>query len=127
MEFSDQPKRRPEESIVPMINVVFLLLIFFLMTAQIAPPEPFDVTRPVATKATDPEADQILYVDQAGRLQFHQALADAAYVELRNNIASSRVLQIKADSRLEASKLAEIITKLTSLGLSRVELVVDVQ
>ncbi len=26
-----------DENIVPMINVVFLLLIFFLMTAQIAP------------------------------------------------------------------------------------------
>lgn len=41
------PKRRPRaESIVPMINVVFLLLIFFLMTAQIAPPDPFEVAPP---------------------------------------------------------------------------------
>ncbi|MGR3522560.1 MAG: biopolymer transporter ExbD, partial [Paracoccus sp. (in: a-proteobacteria)] len=29
-----------------MINVVFLLLIFFLLTAQIAPAPPFDVTPP---------------------------------------------------------------------------------
>ena len=37
----DMPKRRPRgESIIPMINVVFLLLIFFLLTAQIAPADP---------------------------------------------------------------------------------------
>lgn len=35
----DLPQRRSRpESVVPMINIVFLLLIFFLMTAQIAPP-----------------------------------------------------------------------------------------
>ncbi|MEM1152412.1 MAG: biopolymer transporter ExbD, partial [Pseudomonadota bacterium] len=30
-------RKRRAENYVPMINVVFLLLIFFLMTAQIAP------------------------------------------------------------------------------------------
>ena len=35
-----QSTRRPaRESVVPMINVVFLLLIFFLMSAQIAAQE----------------------------------------------------------------------------------------
>ncbi|WP_322867174.1 biopolymer transporter ExbD [Aquicoccus sp. G2-2] len=39
-----RPVRRPRgEAILPMINVVFLLLIFFLMTAELAPPEPVAV------------------------------------------------------------------------------------
>ncbi|MBL4543543.1 MAG: biopolymer transporter ExbD, partial [Rhodobacteraceae bacterium] len=46
---------RPREPVVPMINVVFLLLIFFLMAAVIAPPEPFGVTLPRAA-ADDPPA-----------------------------------------------------------------------
>ena len=48
MDLSEPPKRRRTESIVPMINVVFLLLIFFLMSARIAPPDPFEVAPPRA-------------------------------------------------------------------------------
>ena len=45
----DAPQPRPPvESVTPMINVVFLLLIFFLMTATIAPPAPFEVELPAA-------------------------------------------------------------------------------
>jgi len=40
MEFARPRHRRPLEPIVPMINVVFLLLIFFLMSAQIRTPRP---------------------------------------------------------------------------------------
>ncbi|NHX27772.1 biopolymer transporter ExbD, partial [Escherichia coli] len=46
MQFPQHPRRDRGENIVPMINVVFLLLIFFLMTAQIGPPAPIDVTPP---------------------------------------------------------------------------------
>ena len=38
MEFSTPRMRRAAEPALPMINVVFLLLIFFLMSAQIAAP-----------------------------------------------------------------------------------------
>ena len=54
MQFPDPPRRKPPESIVPMINVVFLLLIFFLMTAQIAPPDPFEINPPDSAQAGDP-------------------------------------------------------------------------
>ena len=40
--FTPDAARAPtRDSTVPMINIVFLLLIFFLITAQIAPPAPF--------------------------------------------------------------------------------------
>ena len=52
--------RRPRESAVPMINIVFLLLIFFLMTATIAPPAPFAVTPPAAERAGETGAGPVL-------------------------------------------------------------------
>ena len=49
MDFS-APRRAPNrsENIIPMINVVFLLLMFFMLSAQVAPPDPFDVEVPVS-------------------------------------------------------------------------------
>ena len=52
MDFAPRRPARPaRENIVPMINVVFLLLVFFVMTAQIAPPDPFDIAPPEAGDA----------------------------------------------------------------------------
>ncbi|MGB1619323.1 MAG: biopolymer transporter ExbD, partial [Flavobacteriales bacterium] len=36
-----------------MTDLVFLLLIFFLMTSRLAPPDPFEVTPPQAETADD--------------------------------------------------------------------------
>ena len=70
MDFSAPPRRPRTESIVPMINVVFLLLIFFLMTSNLATPEPFEVTPPSATSGTAPEIEYTLYVDKSGQTSF---------------------------------------------------------
>ena len=70
MDFTDAPRRPRAESIVPMINVVFLLLIFFLMTSRLAQPDPFEVTPPEAALDTPLEAQATLYVDKSGKLSF---------------------------------------------------------
>jgi biopolymer transport protein ExbD len=53
-----------------MINVVFLLLIFFLMSAQITAPDPVEMTPPSVTMADGPIPDDadVLWLDNAGRL-----------------------------------------------------------
>lgn len=125
MDFSE-PSRRPRtESIVPMINVVFLLLIFFLMTSQIAPPEPFEVSPPYAESETDPSANAVLFVDKTGRMSFQQVEGDAAIAMAASLIDAGNVIQIRADSNLEAKKLAIILRDLGMAGLSRIELVVS--
>ena len=46
MQFPDDTPRRGGDNLLPMINVVFLLLIFFLISAEMTPPEPFEVSSP---------------------------------------------------------------------------------
>jgi biopolymer transport protein ExbD len=124
MDFQE-PTRRPRgESIVPMINVVFLLLIFFLMTSQIAPPEPFEVTPPSSVTETEPVSDPTLYVDRTGQLAFEDLRGEAAIAAVANNSASAPVIQLRADAGLEGKIMARILRQLAEAGLSRVELVV---
>ena len=63
MRFASPPRRSPPESVVPMINVVFLLLIFFLISAQISPPDPFETRLPVAQSDGVQKHANILYND----------------------------------------------------------------
>ncbi|MFV0360373.1 ExbD/TolR family protein [Tropicimonas sp.] len=116
--------RPPRESIVPMINVVFLLLIFFLMTAQIAPPEPFEVVLPTAPDAIDPASENRLYINRDG-LPGYSGLTGAPALELLIEIREkSTPLQIRADADLEAARLAQLLRQLAGAGFQRVEVMV---
>ncbi|MEM1005931.1 MAG: biopolymer transporter ExbD [Pseudomonadota bacterium] len=127
MDFSEPPRRARAESIVPMINVVFLLLIFFLMTSNLATPEPFEVTPPNAAFQAEPEVERILYVDKTGRTAFEGHEGDAAFTVLSDISTTDSVIQIRADAELEAKAMAGLLRRLATAGLTRVELVVAAQ
>ncbi|WP_291729168.1 biopolymer transporter ExbD [Leisingera sp. F5] len=124
MDLTETPRRPRTESIVPMINVVFLLLIFFLMTSRLAQPDPFEVTPPDAAIEAEPEAAPVLYVNAEGRMHFDGAEDSEALARLAAVSGGSPVLQLRADARLEAKALARILRQLAAAGLSQAELVV---
>ncbi|MFV1465837.1 MULTISPECIES: ExbD/TolR family protein [unclassified Phaeobacter] len=125
MDLTDPPRRMRTESIVPMINVVFLLLIFFLMTSRLAQPDPFEVTPPAAALEGEPTSDAVLFIDATGRLNFDGHEGTAALSRLAD--ASGKTIQLRADARLPATELARILRQLAAAGLSRAELVVRPQ
>ncbi|SFA75624.1 biopolymer transport protein ExbD [Poseidonocella pacifica] len=135
MRFTEAPRRAPSENMVPMINVVFLLLIFFLMTAQIAPPEPFEVTPPEAAETEQPVGEFTLYLSPEAELGFRDALGEeAALAALEAERAAfcaaedcegeaAPPLTLRADQGVPATELAKLLPKLGALGFSDVELV----
>ncbi|WP_322893449.1 MULTISPECIES: biopolymer transporter ExbD [unclassified Yoonia] len=120
----DMPARRtPPESIVPMINVVFLLLIFFLMTAQITPPDPVEVTPPVAA-VEDPAAGELtLFIGADGYAAYDDARGDAAVQAVLAQAANQPALIIKADAGAPATAVAALLPKLAAGGFADVALV----
>ena len=124
MQFSPpRPARRPRENIVPMINVVFLLLIFFLMTAQIAPPEPFEITPPASDSRSPAEGPAVLYVSADGELAFRGARGEAALTALAD-AADTGPLLVRADARLAAADLARLLPRLAAAGVADLALAV---
>ncbi|MCK0149078.1 biopolymer transporter ExbD [Marivita sp. S6314] len=118
-----RPRRTSREPVVPMINVVFLLLIFFLMTAQIVPPAPFDITLPTAGGEDDAARDT-LYLGADGTMAFADARGDAA---LAAAVAASEQspLRVLADAQLDAATLARTLASLTALGATAIDLVTE--
>ncbi len=126
MDFSDPPRRARGESIVPMINVVFLLLIFFLMTSTLTGPEPFEVTPPETADAQsaggEDDGQQVVFMDENGRIHHDGQEGDSAIDSLA--AADHATVKMRADADLEASVLAETLQRMAQAGLSSVELVV---
>ncbi|MCC1480226.1 ExbD/TolR family protein [Roseibaca sp. Y0-43] len=110
--------RTPRESVVPMINVVFLLLIFFLMSAQIAPPDPADVTPPsvVFSDGPVPAEGRVLWLAADGRL-----------LEEGGGAPDMAVLgpqvSLRADGAAPAADLARVLRALAVAGVRDVTLV----
>jgi len=73
LESPDSGRRPPLEPVLPLINVVFLLLIFFMVAGQLAPRPEGDVDAPDSASAdTKENLEQFMLVlDKEGRL-LHQ-------------------------------------------------------
>lgn len=121
----DRPARRaPRENVVPMINVVFLLLVFFMMMARMTPPAPVEVTPPAGTAAPAPDAGRALYVAADGTLGYGAARGDAALDQAARR-AGDAPLVLRADADLPGSELTALVTRLAAAGVTRVSLVTE--
>lgn len=116
-------RRSAREPVVPMINVVFLLLIFFLMTAQIVPPAPFDLTLPNASGDED-TGQKALYISASGEIAYDTFRGEAALAQAVAATADSP-LRLYADATLPAATLAKVLAQLTALGATGVEIVTE--
>ena len=113
-----QPPRARQDSVVPMINVAFLLLVFFLMTAVIVPPEPLEVSPPEASTEADDVTQNVLVITAEGELALGQLRGEAVFDALGDG-----ALHVRADAGLEGTDLARILARLSEKGVTEVELV----
>ncbi len=123
MDFSTRRKKPATESVLPMINVVFLLLIFFLMTTRIAPHAPFAVTPPVTALETSSEAAPILFLSAEGNVFFEGHAGDAALHAVGLRAQKDAPVTLRADAVVEAATVAALLAKLRGLGFRKINLV----
>ncbi|MGQ9658670.1 MAG: ExbD/TolR family protein [Thermochromatium sp.] len=123
-----RPNRRPPDDgrLIPLINVIFLMLIFFIVMGRLTPPELLDVVPPAANAGRKlAEARLLLLIDAEGRMALDdRRLEVEALAEMIAALAdpASRSVTIKADARLDAGSLRKVLTLLREAGIARVEL-----
>jgi biopolymer transport protein ExbD len=125
-------KSDSEERILPLINVVFLLLIFFMLAGRLTDSGPFRVTPPQSTEAAAPQASAgeprqaTLLLAADGRLSLdgvmlEQSVLRAAMAErlVRN---PGLAVRLKADGAAEAAEVVAVMEILRDAGVARVQL-----
>lgn len=139
LDFSGPPAPPRRANLLPMINVVFLLLIFFLISARMAPPEPFALALPEAGAEAPADGQLALYLDAAGRLGFLALLSEgpdtddpilaalgaerAAHCARHDCAAVPPVILLRADAGAPVPRLAGLLPRLGGLGFAQVDLV----
>lgn len=108
MRFAATRRRERRESIVPMINVVFLLLIFLMLTAEMAPAPPLEISPPEAAAPAERPGEWVLHLGADGTLALGTRRGEAALAA----VPAGAVVQLRADAHLPAAELAALLPRL---------------
>lgn len=121
---------RTEVTMIPMVNVVFLLLIFFMVVGQITPRDALDVSPPVSSSGqTQPDQFSQIVIAADGRMLLEDAeidipaLIDAVTDQVAQDPAAR--FQLKADAALDANRLILILEILRQAGVRELALVTE--
>ena len=123
IDFGASEPRPRAESIVPMINVVFLLLIFFLMTATLAPPDPFDVAPPELEGAPGEARSGTLYLAADGRLAYGPVRGEAVFAAIAAVTPRPERFTLRADGAAPGGEVARVLERLAAAGVTTVDIV----
>lgn len=121
---------RPEsvdetDPILPLINIVFLLLIFFIMTGALHAVDFFAVDPPLsASEAHAVLDDTVVLVGADGRVAIGNVAVteDALQAAVAARLAADAdtVFRIKADGRVDAARVVAVMERLEAAGVRRV-------
>ncbi|NNC22590.1 biopolymer transporter ExbD [Salinisphaera sp. USBA-960] len=122
-----QPQRSnsSETSVLPLINIVFLLLIFFMVTGTLSQQWPFSIQSPT-TQSADKRAkmsDKVLSINAGGDLAFgDHKLSRKQLAHKLDDWPSKKPIKVRADGNLKSQRFDELLTTLRHNGVRNVDL-----
>ncbi|MBO6519755.1 MAG: biopolymer transporter ExbD [Rhodospirillales bacterium] len=129
MAFGKPLRRRPDEDqrIMPLINVVFLLLIFFMVAGQLSKTDPVTIDPPVSESETEPDARRLrLLITADGRVLLRGE--DTAIDDLPRMLADAlaegahKTVHVKADGDADVQHVIAILDRIKAAGAEKVKL-----
>lgn len=115
--------RNDDDRILPLINVVFLLLIFFMIAGRLTSADPFEIAPPTSASGEDPAAGEALVLVAAdGRLALDGAPVSEAELADRLRGAEGRQIRLKADANAEAVRVVAVMEVLQEAGIEKLDL-----
>lgn len=129
MKLARPVRKQPPETIVALIDVVFFLLVFFMLIGRMDATAPFDVSPPTAETGADmPSGGITVSVSANGALAVDgSAVTDEDLnrtVATRLGDTSETLVRINAHRDAELRHVLPLVTRIESLGAQDVVLVV---
>jgi len=127
MEFEGRARIHSHLDIAPLIDIVFLLLVFFMLTSTFLVPEAIELELPESSSASRTETTPItVLLDQTGQLALNDEhieldeLRMAIELLLKQDADSS--ITLKSDAHTEVQQLLRIMDEIRAAGGSNVAL-----
>ena len=112
-----------KENIVPMINIVFLLLIFFLITSSLVPRSSEIIERPFGLSDSNVQDLSYLFITSNSEIMYRGQSGEIAWNLIKES--NVNILTIEADRNLPATKFISLMNKLRDMNIPNLEMVVS--
>jgi biopolymer transport protein ExbD len=125
--FANVRRSGPVPSLTSLIDVVFLLLLFFMLSSTLVKPDPFDIRLPESQGGLDQLTQpSVVLIGADGRLAVNDSLvgdaqlADALRLELAQTARPE--LLIKADAAATTGQVIAVLGRARAAGYSQITL-----
>ncbi|MEQ8823988.1 MAG: biopolymer transporter ExbD [Filomicrobium sp.] len=128
MRFKQQPEKKdPGENLIPLINVIFLMLIFFLAASTIRPFSDRQIKLAEAAKAEGAGGGlRMAVIREDGSVYLGGQPADPSALQAQFTAWAAddakRGVTLVADQGMKAEHLIKIVTQANNAGISNVKL-----
>ena len=112
-----------KENIVPMINIVFLLLIFFLITSSLVPRPVEVIERPFGWGDSNVDDPNYLFITGSSEIIYLGQTGEMAWELIKKSEPTE--LTIEADRNLAAKKFISLLNKLNDMNFLHLEMIVS--
>ncbi len=123
MKFRKMSYISEKENIVPMINIVFLLLIFFLITSSLVPRPREIIERPFGLSDSNVQDPNYLFITSNSEIMYLGQSGEIAWNLIKDNKLNT--LTIEADRNLAANKFISLLNKLSDTNIPKLEMVIS--
>lgn len=129
MRFMEKRPERELVNITPLIDVVFILLVFFMLAGAIERPETLEVSPPSSESELSSDVeDVVILVSKEGSVAFQgrQMMNDAELVRTATvwfALKPDSSIQLKADADADAARVIQVMELLREAGAQYLVLV----
>lgn len=130
MQLPDSHTKREYENLLPLVNVVFLLLIFFMVAGAFSSPDPFNITPTIAQNDSNSDAEVLTVImSEQGELAIDGkiiSIQDLALL-IQESLQSQtlKALQLKPDANADALNVVELLEYLSNTELEAVHILTN--
>jgi len=127
------PEKQPQreyENLLPLVNVVFLLLIFFMVAGAFSSPDPFAITPTLAENESDADAKILtILMSNQGELAVNKEIMSTetliALIQENLHSQSLKKVQLKPDADADALHVVELLERLSETELEAIHLLTN--
>lgn len=131
MQFEGYRRSSHIPNLTPLIDIVFLLLIFFMLTSHFVEDESLSIDLPEAESATTVADDKTLEVmiDENGQLNYKDNIIALEDLEQKLTVdlksADNKNVRIKGDKSVGFGQAVEVMDIVRQAGASGVEIITE--
>jgi len=129
IDLEPNPRRRPRVNLAPLIDVVFLLLVFFMLAGSFIKPQAIGLAPPTADHAArseTPEEPLVLSIDLDGAVRLNGLNLELSQVgsEISGRVGNdtTRQIVVKAEASVPVQYLVAVMDEISAAGLSNIRL-----